>query len=137
MKTAIIYKSFLGTTQKYAQWLREELGADIFEFGKIKKEKLEAYEIVVVSSGTYASWMPLVGYVKKIWKYIKDKKVVIIAVGIAPPKAGWSIKSYKKIPKNIREKVKYFKLPGKSTGKLAGKVEKENVNPVIEYIKSL
>lgn len=137
MKTAIIYKSFLGTTKKYAQWLGEELGANVFGFGQIKKEELGEYDIIVISSGTYASWMPLVSYVKKVWGYIKDKKVVIVAVGAAPPDVEWSIRSYKKIPQNIREKVKYFKLSPKSVEKTAGIAKKENINPVVKYIKSL
>ena len=40
---------------------------------------------------------------------LKDKKVILIAVGAAPMDDSWSIRSYEKIPQHIRDGIKYFK----------------------------
>jgi len=137
MKTAVIYKSFLGTTEKYAKWLSEEINAALFKFGQIKRDQFDNYDILIVSSGTYASWMPLTGYLKRIWQYIKNKKVVVAAVGAVPEDDEWSKKSYEKIPIAIRSKIKYFKIPGKLGKQTDKDIKKENLEPIIKYIRSL
>lgn len=137
MKIAVIYKSFLGSTGKYAEWLSEEINADVFKFGQIKKDQFDNYDIVIISSGTYIGWMPLKGYLKKVWQYIKDKNVVVVAVGAAPEDDEWSIKSYERIPIDIRSKIKYFKIPGKLGKQTAKDIKKENLESIFKYIRSL
>jgi len=137
MKTIILYKSFLGTTRTYAEWLRDELKYDLKEFGEVRDEELKEYDSVIVASGTYANHMPLVNFLKSKWEVIKDKNVVVIAVGIAPEDVEYSRKSYEGIPANIREKIKYFKIPGRiGLIRTAGEVKKENLDRIIRYIRS-
>lgn len=137
MKTVVIYKSFLGTTRTYAQWLKEELDCDIKKFSQIGDGELKGYDLMIISSGTYVGYMPLIGFLKKKWEIIKDKKVVVVAVGVAPENEEWSQKSYEKIPAHIREKIKYFKLAGKMGNiKPAGEVKKENLDRIIHYTES-
>ncbi len=137
MKTIILYKSFLGTTRTYAEWLKDELKCDLKEFGEVSDEELKEYQSVIITSGTYARSMPLVDFLKRKWEIVKDKNVVVVAVGIAPEDVDWSQRSYEGIPTNIREKIKYFKIPGKIGNiKPAGEVKKENLDRIIEYIRN-
>lgn len=46
-KTAVIYKSEYGSTKKYAQWIAEELGADLLEAAKTKAAELRGYDIIL------------------------------------------------------------------------------------------
>lgn len=136
MKTIILYKSFLGTTRTYAKWLRDELNCDLKEFGGVRDEELKGYDSVIITSGTYARRMPLVNFLKSKWEIIKDKNVVVVAVGIAPESVEYSQKSYEEIPANIREKIKYFKIPGRiGVIRTAGEVKKENLDRIIRYIR--
>jgi len=137
MKTAIIYKTVLGTTRQYAEWLKEEIEADLFDFDEADKEKLKDYDVVVVGSGTYATKMPLVGYLKKVWDIIKNRHVVILAVGAAPADDEITKQAYQTIPEEIREKAKYFKLQGKIWKKFKSEVRKENLDPVVGYLKTI
>ncbi len=137
MKTVIIYKTFLGTVKQYAKWLQTEIQSDLFKMNEIKGEKLDNYDLFIIMSGTYVGMMPLIRYLKGNWSILKDKKVIAVAIGAAPPDDPWSIRSYKKIPENIRNKIKYFKLPGKIGKTEVEKVRKENLDQVIEYIKSV
>ena len=137
MKTAIIYRSFLGSTRKYAEWLHESIESDLFKPRQISKSKLQEYDLIILCSGTYAGWISIRGYLKKRWETLQGKKVVLLVVGIALPEDADSIKAFEKIPDNIRNGIKYFKLPGTIGSSNAEQVKKENLQPVLDYISSL
>jgi flavodoxin len=138
MKIAIFYKTHLGSTRNYAKWLQEYFNADLYLFRQFKKAKPNNYDIIVVSSGTYVGRMPLVKFLEQTWAQVKNKIVIVIAVGIDKPRNQSSIDSYNMIPENIRANIKYFKLPGKlNNNSLATEVKPENLKPVIKYIESL
>jgi len=136
MKIIVVYRSVLGTTKQYAKWLGEALQAEVATFNHIHDEELIYYDVVIITSGTYAGKMPLVGFLKKHWDILQHKKVIVMAVGIAPAEEVVSRESYKLIPVEIRSKVRYFKLPGNMFGlKPAGEPSKEKLEPVISYIQ--
>src|SRR6185437_11094271 len=115
--------------------LGEALEANVATFKDIQDEELINYDVVIVTSGTYAGKMPLVGFLKKHWDILQHKKVIVIAVGIAPAEDEYSIKSYELIPPEIRHKIKYFKVPGNMFSlKPAGKPSKEKLERVISLI---
>lgn len=136
MKILILYKSVLGATKKYAEWLSEETGADIMRFSQFKTNMIDSYEIVVVSSGTYAGQMPLVSFLKRYWPTLSTRKVIVLAVGTIPPQDRESRLSYELIPIEIRERISYFKMPGRmlTTGP-EGLPEREKLKPVVKLIK--
>ena len=136
MKTAIIYRSFLGSTKKYAEWLHEEVGSDILKPGKVNKARLNEYDLVIICTGTYIGWISLRGWLEKRWNILREKKVVLLVVGMAPPEQTESITAYNKIPEHIRQEIKYFKLPGTIGSANREQVRKENLQPVVEYINT-
>ena len=136
MRTVIVYSSVLGTTKRYATWLREALEADMSKANARKASALN-YDLIIICSPTYMGQIRLLGYLKKRWSVLQGKWVILIAVGMAPPESPDSRKSYESIPDEIRTRIRYFKLPGK-----IGPAGKENVNqanlqPVLEYIRSI
>lgn len=137
MNTVIIYRSFFGTTKRYAELLHEEIESDIDKYNRIDEQSLLKYGLVILCAGTYAGWISLGGYLKKHWNVLKDRKVILLVIGSAPVDAPWSIRSYEKIPEQIRQGIKYFKLPSQIDSREVDKVRKENLTPVIEYIKSV
>jgi menaquinone-dependent protoporphyrinogen IX oxidase len=137
MKMVVVYQSLLGTTRKYAQWLRESLEADMFKASQVSAEKMQAYDLVVLCTATYIGRIRGGGYLKKRWKVLKGKKVILVVTGMSPAESADSRRSYEKIPEYIRQNIKYFKLPGKIASAGTDKVKKENLEPVMEYIRSL
>lgn len=137
MKTVIIYKSYLGATKKYAHWLKEEMDADIFTYGQFSKENFNDYGRFIISSATYFGWMPLTGYLINNWRYLKNKNVVVLAVGCAPEKDPWSLRSYEQIPVRIREKIRYYKVHGRMLFEPKDLVKKGNLKPVEKMLKRL
>ena len=136
MRTVIIYNSLLGTTKKYAMWLREALEADVSKANAGRRSALD-YDLIIVCSPTYMGQIRLLGYLKKRWSVLQGKRVILIAVGMAPPESPDSRESYESIPEEIRNRIRYFKLPGRIGPAGRAKVKQENLQPVLEYIRSI
>ena len=137
IKTAIVYRSFLGTARKYAEWLHEEIESDIFKLGEVSIDRLAEYDLVILCSGTYGGWITIGGRLKKWWNTLQGKNVVLLVTGMVPAEHADSAKSYEKIPEHIRKEIKHFKVPGKIGAANKEQVKKENLQPVVEYIHSL
>ena len=136
MRTVIIYNSLLGTTKRYAMWLREALEADMSKANAGRASALN-YDLIIICSPTYIGQIRLLGYVKKRWSVLQGKRVILIAVGMAPPESPDSRESYESIPEEIRNRIRYFKLPGKIGPAGKANVKQENLQPVLEYIRSI
>ena len=136
MRTVIIYSSLLGTTKKYAMWLREALEADVSK-ANAKRRSAQDYDLIIVCSPTYMGQIRLLSYLKKRWSVLQGKSIILIAVGMAPPESSDSRRSYGDIPQEIRNGIRYFKLPGKIGPAGNGNVKQENLQPVLEYIRSI
>lgn len=84
MKTIVIYKSKTGFAKKYAEWIAEELSADIFDVSKVNTNMLTAYDTVIYGGGLYAVGINGVKYITQNLDKLKDKKVVVFATGASP-----------------------------------------------------
>jgi menaquinone-dependent protoporphyrinogen IX oxidase len=84
MKIAVIYKSKTGFTQKYAQWIAEELSADIFEASKINNVILDKYDTIIYGGGLYVGGINGVKLVTKNMDQLKSKRVIVFATGASP-----------------------------------------------------
>ncbi|MDM7999362.1 MAG: flavodoxin domain-containing protein [Dehalococcoidia bacterium] len=136
MRTVIVYRSILGTTRKYALWLRDALEADLSRANAGRASALD-YDLIIICSPTYMGRIMLIGYLKKRWSILRQKSVILVAVGMAPPGTPDSRRSYESIPGEIRSRIRYFKLPGKIGPAGKGSVKQENLEPVLQYIRSL
>jgi len=137
MKTAIVYKSFLGTTKQYAGWLHESLESSLFKSSQVSAGKLRQYDLVILCSATYMGSIIIRGYLSRIWEVLQGTKVVLLVVGMLPQEDAQSVTAYERIPEHIRQNVQYFKLPGKVFSAGADKVKRENLQPVLDYVSSL
>jgi len=137
MKTAIVYRSFLGTTKTYARWLHEQLDSDLFGALTARRSRMAKYDLVALCSGTYAGWISIQGRLKSWWKTLSGREIILLVVGMAPPEDPQSERAYLKIPEHIRNGTKYFKVPGKFGPTDHEKVRKENLQPVLQYIRGL
>jgi menaquinone-dependent protoporphyrinogen IX oxidase len=136
VRTVIVYSSILGTTRMYAGWLREALEADLSKANAGRASALN-YDLIIVCSPTYMGQIRLLGYLRKRWSVLQGKWVILIAVGMAPPESPDSRRSYDSIPVEIRNRIRYFKLPGKIGPAGKANVKQENLQPVLEYIRSI
>ncbi|MCR1897717.1 flavodoxin domain-containing protein [Irregularibacter muris] len=80
----IIYQSKYGATKKYAEWLAEELSCDLIETKKATIEQINMYDVIILGGGIYATGIAGISFLKKHYIKLKDKDILVFAVGASP-----------------------------------------------------
>jgi flavodoxin len=108
-KIAVIYQSHYGMTKKYAEWIAEELGAELLERKKASAEALDDYDIIVYGGGLYASGILGADLVAKN----HTNHLVVFTVGLADPRiTDYSAILKKNFPDGGNQPDKVFHLRG-------------------------
>ena len=68
MKIALVYKSSTGFTERYAKYIAEETGADLFKYAERKIIKSCDYDILVFGSSIIAAKISGVEWFDKVKK---------------------------------------------------------------------
>ena len=84
-KTIVIYHSKTGFSQRYAQWLAEDLNCQALPYRDRRSVDPAEYDTIILLGGIYAGNMSGVGWLKKL--PLEDKRAAAVAVGCAP--MGW------------------------------------------------
>ena len=131
-KIAVIYKSKYGTTEQYAKWIAEELGATLLEESKVKPAQLADYDVVVYGGWLFASKISGVQLVIAN----ECKALVVFMVGIMDPETvdTQSILSQNFKPEFL-EKIKVFHLRGGINDEKLSFVHKNMLSMVINHAK--
>lgn len=87
VKAVVVYKSKSGFVKKYAQWIAEELQADIYEASKIDVNMLMLYDTIIYGGGLYAVGINGLKILTKNLDKLKDKKLVAFATGATPSRS--------------------------------------------------
>lgn len=108
-KTAVVYKSTYGFTKKYAQFIAQKLGADLFESNAIKTKQLNNYDLIIYGGGIYASKINGMDLVSKR----KDGRLILFTVGLTDPKiTDYSEMIKKAFPNQTDQPEKIFHFRG-------------------------
>ena len=86
LRTAVVYRSISGFTKKYAEWISEELKADLFDARGIEAERLSGYDLIIFGGSLHAVGINGVKLIKQNFSPLADKKIVVFAVGASSPK---------------------------------------------------
>ncbi|OGD13797.1 flavodoxin [Candidatus Atribacteria bacterium RBG_19FT_COMBO_35_14] len=86
MKTVVIYKSISGFTKKYAEWIAEELEADLLKLKKIDIDILLKYDIIIYGGSLHAVGISGVNIIKNNLHKLKDKNIIVFTTGASPSK---------------------------------------------------
>ncbi|MHC1724315.1 MAG: flavodoxin domain-containing protein [Aminipila sp.] len=113
----VIYQSHYGTTKKYAEWIAEELNADLYEKREMQGNKLNDYEIIIYGGALYAGGIKGISLIKNNFNQIKDKKLIVFTCGLADPKDQGNLKGlHKSIDKAFtaeeQKSINFFHLRG-------------------------
>jgi menaquinone-dependent protoporphyrinogen IX oxidase len=84
MNTIVVYKSKSGFVRNYAEWIAEELSADIFEASEVNINMLTKYNIVIYGGSLHAVGINGIKFISKNIDKLKDKKIVVFASGASP-----------------------------------------------------
>jgi len=83
-KVVVIYKSKYGSAQNYAQWIADEVKADLFERSKVTLNDMLKYDTIIYGGSLYATGILGISLIKRNFDRIKDKKVIVFSVGASP-----------------------------------------------------
>lgn len=111
--TVVVYKTKYGSAKRYAEWIAEDTGGDLFERSQVSIEDLSKYDTIVYGGSLYAVGMLGISLIKKNFDRIKDKKVIVFSVGASPahPEALESVRNVN-FTEEMKERVHYFHLRG-------------------------
>lgn len=84
-KTLLIYKSNTGFTQRYANWISEELPCDLVPYKKRNTVNLTEYDTIIFGSRLHAGAFPGLKWFKQQLPALQGKKLVAFATGATPP----------------------------------------------------
>jgi len=85
-EVVVLYKTKYGSSKKYAAWIAEEVGAEIFNVDDFNPGNLHNCNVIVYGGSLYATGIiELPGFRKSI-ETLKDKKVIVFSVGASPAK---------------------------------------------------
>jgi len=113
----VVYNSKYGHTQKYAQWLAEELNVDMCESKNLHGNLLNDYSTILFGSGLYAGQNKAALLIVKYFEQIQDKKVVLFTCGLADVTNETNIININKaldtvLTPEIRNRIKIFHVRG-------------------------
>lgn len=113
MKTVVIFKSKSGFTRKYAQWIAEELRADLVEHHVVKASELERYDTVIYGGGLYAVGINGLREVMKGLESLENKRVIVFATGVSPLHDGLADEILRaNFSPEQQDRVRFFYLRG-------------------------
>lgn len=81
-KAVVIYKSKYGATKQYAEWISDELHCEAIAADEFNPKDFAEYETIVFGGGIHAGGITGLKLIKKNYSKIKEKKIIIFAVGI-------------------------------------------------------
>jgi flavodoxin len=129
---AVVYKSKYGSTRKYAEWIAEELGADLMEAPQANAQIAVEYRTIVYGGGLYASGINGVSLITKNFPQLQEKNLIVFTVGLADPEAREQFVPIleKNFTEEMRGKIKIFHLRGGMDYKNLGMVHKAMMSMV-------
>ena len=112
-KTAVLYKSYYGSTKKYAEWIAQETPADLFETSRADPNHLKNYQTIVLCGGLYAGGMLGKDFIKKHHEELCNKKWIVVAIGeTLKSDAAIAELKIKNLPLEMRQTTPFFLLRG-------------------------
>jgi len=108
-RIAVIYSSKYGAAKKYATWISEALGADLFDKKKTDPARIKSYGLVVYGGGIYAGG---ISGIKFILGH-KPKNLVVFTVGLWNPETtDYTSMLKKNFDPAALDEIKVFHLRG-------------------------
>lgn len=137
MKAVVVYKSRTGFSRKYAQWIAEELSADIFEVSQCSVEIIKTYDVVIYGGSLHAVGINGINFITKNFDKLKDKKIVVFATGASPARENViSEVINKNFTSEQQDHIKFFYLRGGFDYSKLGFVDKALMTLLKFIIKS-
>lgn len=113
MKTLVLYRSKSGFVKKYAEWIAEDLSADIFEASAVDSSIFEPYDTVIFGGGLYVSGINGIKFITKNLHKLTGKKIIVFSSGASPAReeAINEVRNMNFTPEQ-QQQIKFFYMRG-------------------------
>ena len=105
--TVVLYGSKYGSTKQYAEWIAEELNADLLDVNDANLQNIKNYDTIIYGGAVYAGGITGINFIVKNYDQLKNAKLVIFTCGIADPSIDINKEN---LIKNIRGAMDYSKM---------------------------
>lgn len=113
MKTIVIYRSISGYTRKYAEWIADDLKADLAEFNKISLHEILEHDQIIFGGRIIASGIDGINIIKKNLGRFGNRRIIIFGVGAGPEKKeAIDEMRNKNLTQEEQERIKMFYMRG-------------------------
>jgi len=115
--TVVLYKSKHGTTKQYAEWIAEDLRADISEASSFPGGAWEKYSKVIYCGSMYANSVKGLRLLARYHSRLRGKKIIVVGCGLSYPHIVETIQRIvngmaKQLPKGLHANVRLFLVRG-------------------------
>ena len=83
-KIIVLYRSKTGFSQRYAEWIAEDLSCECRPIKGVKLDDLKDHKLVIYGAGVYAGMIAGVGKIKNWMEKSPKKTWVVFATGATP-----------------------------------------------------
>ncbi len=115
MNVLVVYRTRYGSTREYAQWIGEELHADVRPMDTVRSSDIAPYDTIIVGGYLRMGKIQGVDFLTRYWSDLSGKRLFLFSVAGAPERsperALWFGNS---LPEHIREHVQHFPLRGRA-----------------------
>lgn len=117
MKTIVVYSSKYGSTRRYAEWIAQDLGADLTDVSQLTSAQLGKYDTVVFGGGLYAGGLSGAKGFTRHAAVLAGKRLILFTVGLSDPAQAETIEKIraglcKCLPADVLNVAQLFFLRG-------------------------
>ena len=113
-KTAVVYFSKTGSTQRYAEWIAKDCGGDLIPYGEADIVHLAEYKTVIYGGCVYSGVIQGVTLIKNNRDLLRHTRLAVFAVGLTQP--GDSVAFQEVLDRTFRQEeqegMAFFHFPG-------------------------
>ena len=88
MKAIVLYRSISGFTEKYARWIAEELGADLYDCRKVQPRALFDYDYIIFGGSLRAGGINGIDIIRRNLAALAGKRIIIFVIGGSSAREG-------------------------------------------------
>ena len=88
-KIIVLYRAKTGFSQRYAEWIAEDLACDCRPVKGVKPDDLKDFGLIIYGAGVYAGMIAGLGKIKKWIGKHPEKSWIVFATGATPSSEGY------------------------------------------------
>lgn len=116
-KAVVVYDSKYGWTQRYAQWIAQELGCEIAARKQLDEQLIGEDDLLIYGGGLYAGGLSGISFVRRYLRRHPNRRVVLFTCGLADPALAVNKKNIrdslaKALPPSMQRQIHLFHFQG-------------------------